>query len=213
MTEAALACVEPAVTTAAVTPIAPTRVKTARLTRAASSGLGSSYVSAACNSERAPGLKSSITSLPPKRALLECAFEFLPRGPQPRIHRVHVGVGGLGDLGHAHALDLGQHEHRSLALVELFEQLMQDATCFAPARELERIRTRVDHDVRIAHDRGGGVTRTLATSRAAVVVDDAHQDAEHPRLQCAAPLELVEPAVDRDEHFLHDVVDRALDDA
>src|SRR4051812_12781760 len=183
MTEAALACVEPAVTTAAVSPMAPTRVNTARLTRAASSGLGSSNVSAACSSERAPGLKSSITSLPPKRALLQCAFEFLPRGTKPRIDRIYVGVRGFGDFRHAHALDLGQHEHGSFAFVELLEQLVQDAARFTAAGKLHRIGTRVDHDVGIAHHRRGGVARALAAAGAAVVIDHAHQDAEHPGLQ------------------------------
>src|SRR5215207_8594904 len=145
ITEAALACVEPAVTTAAVMPIAPTRVRTLRLTRAASSGLGSSYVSAACSSERAPGLKSSITSLPPKRALLERSLEFLARGTKPRIDSVHVGVGGVGNLGHAQALDLGQHEHGGFAFVQLLEQLVQDAAGFAAAGELQRIRDGVDN--------------------------------------------------------------------
>jgi hypothetical protein len=90
---------------------------------------------------------------------------------------------------------------------------VQDTSSLTAAGQLHRVRAYVDHDVRIADDRRRGVGGALASPRPPVVVDDAHQDAEHPSLEGAATFELVESPVDRDEHFLNDVVHGAFDDA
>ena len=90
---------------------------------------------------------------------------------------------------------------------------MHQAPRFCAADLLVRIERSVRDEIGIAHYRAQCVARTFAAPHPAIVVHYPRQDAEHPSLDRAAPLELIELAIDRDVHFLNDIVDSAVDDA
>ena len=106
------------------------------------------------------------------------------------------------DRGPRHLLQLGQHEHLAQVRLELIQHRIQQPRTF----ERRELRFRASR-IRIGQLRRGLGLRTTPDQLPHMRPHHAPRDPEQPGLDVRAPLELMQPALHDDEHFLNDVID------
>ena len=80
---------------------------------------------------------SSVWLLPPSLAVAsKRGFEIAPRSAQSRVDGVELDRQRVGNFRRSHLLQLGEHEHGTLAVFELLEQLIEQSQLFSMRRGL-----------------------------------------------------------------------------
>lgn len=132
------------------------------------------------------------------------ALQQLPGGADPRVGGVEVDLEALGDLGHRHALDVGEDEGHALVLVEGVEGAAQDGGGLTAGDFL----VGGGADVAVGEVEGEFAARALPVSAGDAARDPVKESADR-----AAGVELVAATMEDDEDVLDRVVDGRRGDA